>query len=217
VSGGTLDRAGEDRRDAALFRGRIAALLGSAFNFLILNLVLLVASLPVVTVPIAVNAATVALERWRSEGNEAVIREFLTALRARSPLRTTLLVGVPLAVTAVGVEEVHYFLRGGDVVARVCFGLGLAGLFVALTALGYVFVLVARGPSVPATELWSLCIQLAVRNLLVTGPLFLVEIAGATVLVLADPPLILGVPIVLVYLVKLTAEFGLRRAERRAP
>jgi hypothetical protein len=173
--------------------------------------------LPIITLPNAINAATVALERWRSEGDDAVVREFLAALRSSPPLRTTLLVGVPLTITGLGVEEVHYFLLGGGLVARVCFGLGLAGLLVALAALGYVFVLTTRSPSMRAVDLWSLCIHLAIRNLFVTGPLFLIEIVGTTVLVLVDPPLLLlAVPIVLLYLMKLTAQFGLRRAASRA-
>jgi hypothetical protein len=191
------------------------AALGSAFNFLVLNLVLLIASLPIITLPMAVSAASVALDRWRCEGEDRVVREFFTALRSRPPLRTTVLVGIPLAATVVGVAEVHYFLRGG-LVSRVGFGLGLAALLITLTALGYVFLLTARCPSVPATELWSLCARLAVRNILVTGPLFLIEIAGATALTLIDLPLLLlGVPIGLLYLMELTARFGLRRVEQK--
>jgi hypothetical protein len=194
------------------------AALASAFNFLVLNLALLIASLPVVTLPIAVNAASVALDRWRREGEDRVLREFCTALRSRPPLRTTVLVGVPLAATALGLVEIRYFLRSyfrhsSDLVAHVGLGLGFAALLITLTALGYVFLLAARDPSLPPTEFWSLCARLAVRNLFITGPLFLTEIAGATVVTLIDPPLLLlGVPVLLLYLMKLTAQFGLRRA-----
>jgi hypothetical protein len=207
-------RTAAGRPRTGIFRPGIMAALGSAFNFLVLNLALLIASLPVVTLPIAVNAASIALDRWRGEGEDRVIREFCAALRSRPPLRTTALLGVPLAATAVGVAEVRYFLQGGTLVARVGLGLGLAALLITLTALGYLFVLAARHPSVPGTELWSLCARLAVRNLFVTGPLFLIEIAGATALTLIDPPLLLlGVPIVLLDLLRRTARFGLRRAE----
>jgi hypothetical protein len=190
------------------------AALGSIFNFLVLNLALLIASLPVITLPIAVNAASIALDRWRCDGEDRVIREFCTALRSRPPVRTTVLVGIPLAATAVGLAEVRYFLRGGSLVARFGFGFGLAALLITLTALGYVFLLAARRPPAAATELWSLCARLAVRNLFVTGPLFLVEIAGAAIIALIDPPLLLlGVPILLLHLMKLTAQLGLRRVE----
>ncbi|MGO9178983.1 MAG: hypothetical protein ACLQHS_06890, partial [Candidatus Limnocylindrales bacterium] len=92
---------------------RIMAALRAVFNFLELNLVLVVACLPVVTVPLACQAATVSLERWRAAGEDRVVREFVAALRSRPPLRTTLSAGMSFAVAAIAVEEVHYFLRGG--------------------------------------------------------------------------------------------------------
>jgi hypothetical protein len=206
-------RTTANRPRAGISGTGIMAALASVFNFLVLNLALLIASLPVVTLPIAVNAASVALDRWRREGEDRVLREFCTALRSRPPLRTTVLVGIPLAAAALGVLEIRYFLPGADLVAHVGLGLGLAALLITLAALGYVFLLAARGPALPPAEFWSLCVRLAVRNLLITGPLFLAEIAGATVLTLVDPPLLLlGVPVLLLYLMKLTAQFGLRKA-----
>jgi hypothetical protein len=206
-------RTTANRPRAGISGTGIMAALASVFNFLVLNLALLIASLPVVTLPIALNAASVALDRWRREGEDRVLREFCTALRSRPPLRTTVLVGIPLAAAALGVLEIRYFLPGADLVAHVGLGLGLAALLITLTALGYVFLLAARGPALPPAEFWSLCARLAVRNLLITGPLFLTEIAGATVLTLVDPPLLLlGVPVLLLYLMKLTAQFGLRKA-----
>ena len=66
-----------------------------------------------------------------------------------------------------------------------------------------------------AAEFWTLCIRLAIRNLLVTGPLFLIEIAGAAVLAWIDPPLLLlGLPLFALQLMRVTANFGLRRASR---
>jgi hypothetical protein len=136
------------------------------------------------------------------------------------------------------VAEVHHFIRGGSLTDRVYLGLGFGALLITLTAIGYVVLLTARGPALspaelspaelspaelsPAelspAELWSLCAGLAIRNLLVTGPLFLIEIAGATVLTLIDPALLLlGVPLLLLQLMRLTAQFGLRRAEPGKP
>ena len=58
--------------------------------------------------------------------------------------------------------------------------------------------------------------RLAVRNLLVTGPLFLAEIALVTAATVIDPALLLlGLPLLLLQLMRLTAQFGLRRAERK--
>ena len=213
---------------AGILGTRIMAALATMFNVLALNLALLIASLPLVTLPVAINAATVALDRWRREGEDSVVREFVIALRSRSPLRTTILVGVPLVAAATGVAEVHHFIRGGSLTDRVYLGLGFGALLITLTAIGYVVLLTARGPALspaelsPAelspAELWSLCAGLAIRNLLATGPLFLIEIAGATALTLIDPALLLlGVPLLLLQLMRLTAQFGLRRAEPGKP
>jgi hypothetical protein len=205
---------------ARLVHGRVMAALGTVFNFLALNLALLIVSLPVVTMPLAFVAVTIALDRWRTDGEDRVVREFLVALRSLPPLPTTVLAGAPLVVAGIGAEEVHYFVHGGEPVDWVCLGFGSAALFLAITALGYVLLLAARHPTVPSTEIWSLSVRLAVRNLLATGPLFVVEILGASLVALLDPPLLMiGLPLTLLCLMRLTARFGLHRAglDRAAP
>ena len=78
------------------------------------------------------------------------------------------------------------------------------------------FLLEARYPRLAPAELWSLCARLAVRNLLVTGPLFLAELLGAGLLTLIDTPLLLlGLPAGLLELMRLTALLGLRRQSQR--
>jgi hypothetical protein len=196
-----------------MVRGKMAAALRSCFNFLALNLVLVLTSLPVVTIPVAINAAAIALDRWRDDGEDRVVREFFSALRSSPPLRTTLGVGAPLAAMALATEEVHYFARGGSYVNWVCLGFGVAALVIAMGAMGYVILLSSRNPSAPVPDLWSLCTHLALRNFFVTGPLFVVEIAGAVLLGLADPPLVLiGLPLAFLFLVRLTSNLGARRA-----
>ena len=192
---------------------RVFAWLTTLFNALALNLVMIAASLPLVTAPAAISAASAVLDQWRREGQDQVVRQFIAEFRARWSVRVTLGAGVPLAAVVLGAAEIRFFAREATLAGRVGLGLGAAALLITLTALGYVFLLAARGPALPAAEFWSLCARLAVRNLLITGPLFLTEIAGATVLTLIDPPLLLlGVPVLLLYLMKLTAQFGLRRA-----
>jgi hypothetical protein len=189
------------------------AALGSIFNFLALNVVVLIVSLPVVTIPLAFVAVTIALDRWRTDGEDRVVREFFAAIRSRPPLPTTVLAGAPVLLAGIGAEEVHYFAHGGEPVDWLCLGFGSAALFLALSALGYVLLLAARSPTVPATEVWSLSVRLAVRNLFATGPLFVAEIVAATLLALLDPPLLLiGLPLALLSLMRLTAGYGLRRA-----
>jgi hypothetical protein len=195
---------------------RIMAALATLFNFLVLNLALLIASLPVITLPASVNAATVALDRWRGEGEDRVIREFIIALRSRPFLPTTAAAGVPLAAVAVGVAEAHHFARGTSLPDHAGLGFVSGALLITLTALGYVFLLAARDPAAPAAGLWSLSARLAIRNLFVTGPLFLAEIAVVTAAILIDPGLLLlGLPLLLLQLMRLTAQFGLRRAGQK--
>ena len=91
-----------DPQAARHLRPGVMAALASLFNFLALNLVLLIASLPVITLPLAVNAASVALDRWRADGEDRVVREFWVALRSRPPLRTTVALGVPFAAIGAG-------------------------------------------------------------------------------------------------------------------
>jgi hypothetical protein len=194
---------------------RIMAALAALFNFLALNLVLILVSLPAVTLPAAVSAATLALDRWRRDGEDRVVREFLTAFRAHLGMRTVL-VGVPLAAAALGVFEVRHFAAGARAADRLALGFGTVALLVTASALGYVFLLAAREPSGrTAAEFWTLCARLAIRNLFVTGPLFLAEIAGSAVLARIDPPLLLlGLPLFVLQLMRLTAHFGLSRAGR---
>ena len=198
---------------ARLVQGRVMAALGSVFNFLALNLAVLIVSLPVVTVPLAFVAVTIALDRWRTDGEDRVVREFFAALRSLPPLTTTVLAGAPLVVAGIGAEEVHYFAHGGEPVDWVCLGFGSAAVFLAVTAVGYVLLLATRHPTVPATEIWALSVRLAVRNVLTTGPLFVVEVIGAALLALLDPPLLMiGLPLALLCLMRLTARFGLHRS-----
>lgn len=198
----------------AAAKGQVVAALRTCFNFLALNLALVVACVPVVTFPLALDAATVALERWRVDREDRVVREFISALRSRPPFHTTLQVGVPLVVAGLASEEVHFFAKGGSPASWLCLGSGVAALLMALTSLGYVLLLTARQPAMPAPELWSLAARLAVRNFVLTGPLFVAEIAGAVLLGFVDPALLLiGLPLGFLQLARLTARLGLRRVQ----
>ena len=197
---------------------RLMAALAALFNVLALNLVLLVASLPVLTLPAAVTAASAALDRWHRDGEDRVVREFVIALRSRPPLRTTATTGVPLAAAAIGLAEVRHFAREATLPGRVGLGLGFGALLVTLAALGYVLQLAADDPALAPVDLWALSARLAIKNLFVTGPLSLAAIAAAAVLTVIDPGLLLlGVPVFLLYGLKLTARLGLRRVRQTAP
>lgn len=200
---------------SGILGSRVMTGLTTMFNFLALNLVLLIVSLPVITLPFAVNAATVALDRWRGEGEDRVVRSFVAALRTRPFWRTTLLTGVPLAAVAVGVAEVRHFSHGAALADRAAMGFGTVALLITFMSLGYVFLLAARDTSLSAPDFWSLSARLGIRNLFRTGPLFLLEMAAATALTVIDPALLaLGLPLFLLQLMRLTAQSGLRRVKQ---
>ena len=193
-------------------RGVVAAL-ETAFNLLVLNLAILVGTAGIVTLPATIVAATAALERWRVDGEDRVLQEFVRALRRCRPLRTTVVVGVPVLAGVVAAEEVHFFVTRAGLAAHLCLGLGISALFVSATSIGYVFLLAGRHPSAKVLELWSVCARLAVRNMVRTGPLFVVEIAVAAFLILFDTPLVLvGVPVVTLQVMRVTARAGLARS-----
>ena len=209
--------ASRDRLLPGTVRSGTVRALRSCFNVLALNLALVLTSVFIVTLPLAINAAAVALERWRAGGEDRVVREFLSALRSAPPLRATLAVGGPLLAMAIATEEVHFFARGGAAMNWVCLGLGVAALAMATGATGYAIALGSRNFSAPVPELWSLCVRLALENLLVTGPLFAMELVAAVLLGLLDPTLaLIGLPVAFLFLVMLTAERGMRRSGLQA-
>jgi hypothetical protein len=196
-----------------MFGTRIVAALTTLFNALALNLALMVASLPVITAPVAVSAASAALDRWRHDGEDRVVRQFLIEFRGRWSAGTTLGAGIPMAAAVLGAVEVRHFIRDATLAGRVGLGLGCGALLITLAALGYVFQLAAGEHAVAPVDLWSLSARLAIKSLLVTGPLSVAAVAGTAVLAAADPALLLlGLPIFLLQWLKVTARPGLRRA-----
>lgn len=196
-------------------RARVMGGLAAGLNFLILNLLFVIGCIPVVTIPLSIYAATKALLRWRCEGEDRVVREFLGAwANPRHALRATTVVGVPVAVVGVAVGEMVYFVvNRSNIVDQVCFGLGVSTLVISLAGVGYTFVLATRYLDGSASQVWRLSLQLGLRNLFVTGPLFLAEVGAAVGISLLDPGLlVLGVPILLLNAMRATADRGLSRA-----
>jgi hypothetical protein len=191
-------------------RHAVMSALETIFNFLALNLAFLLTSVVVVTLPLTISAIFRAFERKRQRREDRLVREYVIALRSATVRRTLVVNGVPLALIALGAEEVHYFAVGGGIVGRFCFGLGISALLVTATALGYVFLLEKREPALDALNIWSAAAQIAVRNVLRTGPIFVAEIILAVWLGFTDPALcLLGLPTLLLYAMYRTAAFGL--------
>jgi uncharacterized membrane protein YesL len=192
---------------------RLMAVLTALFNVLALNLAMIVASLPLVTMPVAATAAFAALDRWGRDGEDRVVRQFLIEFRARWSVRTTLGAGIPMAAAVLGLGEIRHFAPETTLTGRAGLGLGVGALFVTLAALGYVFQLIIDEPGMSPVDLWSKSARLAVSNLLVAGVLSAVPIAGAAILAARDPAvLLLGLPVYLLYTLRLIARRRLRQA-----
>lgn len=199
-----------------VFGTRIVATLAVLFNVLALNLAMTLAALPLVTAPVAVTAASAALDTWRRDGEDRVVRQFIVEFRRRWSMRTTLGAGIPMTAVVLAVAEIRHGAAEGTPAGWA--GLAVCGgaLFVTLAALGYLIQLSTDEPGLSLVDLWSLSARLAVRNLLVAGPLSAVPIAGLAVLAARDPAvLLLGLPVFLLHALKLTARGGLRRERAR--
>jgi hypothetical protein len=195
---------------SGLFATRVFAWLTTLFNALALNLAMIVASLPLITAPAAISAASAVLDQWR-DGQDQVVRQFIAEFRARWSVRVTLGAGIPLAAVVLGAAEVRYFAREATLAGRAGLALGAAALLITLAALGYVFQLAAAQPGLSPVDLWSRSARLALRNLLIAGPLSAAPIAGLVVLTVRDPfVLLLGLPIFLLHALKLIARTTIR-------
>ena len=201
--------------NSRIFGTRLMAVLTAVFNALALNLAMIVASLPLITAPVAVSAASAALDHWRQDGEDRVIREFISEFRDLWSARTVLGAGVPMMAAVLGLAEVRHFAREATFSGRAGLCLSGGALLIIVTALGYVFQVIADKPGVSPVDLWSLAARLAVRNLAVAGPLSAVPVAGVTLLAARDPALLLfGLPLFLLHALTAIARPGLRR---RAP
>jgi hypothetical protein len=197
---------------SGIFGTRIFAGLTTLCNALALNLAMIVASLPLITAPVALSSASAVLDQWRREDQDQVVRQFILEFRARWSVRTTAGIGVPLLAVLLGAAEIRYFAREAAPAGRIGLGLGAAALLITLAALGYLFQLAADEPGLPPVELWSRSARLAVRNLLIAAPLSAAPIAGLVILAGRDPfVLLLGLPVFLLSALKLIARVGLRR------
>jgi hypothetical protein len=196
---------------SGIFGTRIMAGLTTLFNVLALNLAMVVASLPLITAPVAVSAASATLDQWRRDGEDRVIRQFVIEFRHRWSVRTTLGAGVPMAAAVLGLAEIRHFAREPTLAGRAGLVLGGGALLITLAALGYLCQLAADEPGLTPVDLWSVSARLAVRNLLVAGPLSAVPVAGVAILAGRDPAvLLLGLPLFLLHALKLIARPGLR-------
>jgi hypothetical protein len=185
---------------------RVMAVLTAIFNVMALNGVLVIACLPVITAPAALQSATVALERWRGDGDDRVVRQFIAAMRARRLARATVTIGAPMLAAVLAVEELLFFARTGSATGALGIGLGLCGLLVALSGCAYALMLGAREPGLAPTDVWYLSVLLVIRNILRATPLLALSVGTVALVALRDPSLtVVGLPLALLALVRLIA------------
>jgi hypothetical protein len=191
----------------------VSAVLSAIFNVMALNAVVLLGCLPIITAPVALQSGVLALQGWRRDGEDRVVRGFLAALRSRPFARTTLAVGAPMLAAVVAGAEMEFFARRGSASGALGLGFGAAGLMLAFAGLGYALALGARWSELSASDVWYLSVALTVRNLLGTSPLLVAEFLAGAFLTLRDPALtVIGLPIALLAAVRVTADRGVSRA-----
>jgi hypothetical protein len=192
---------------------RVMDALATIFNVLLLNVLVLLASIPVVTLPLAVRAGWAAWDRWRDHGEDRVAREFWLALRTAPIAQTFGTIGLPLVGIALATTELHYFLNRRSPMAYICLGLAFTLLFIATGVLTFGALLSSRSGQMPTREVLALAIRLAVGNALATVLPSLAVGTVAAFIVVVDPALLLlGVPIAALALIRRLALIGMRRS-----
>lgn len=192
----------------------VQRLLAATLDLVLLNLALLLASVPVVTIPVAACAAVRTLDRWWRADDDRVVRNFAWALTVR-PLHTSVVCGAPLALGALCAVEVVYFGHYRQSVDLLCLGLGAGFLVILAVQIGYVLLLAARYPNVSVLMTWQVAAHLARQNLLVTGPLLVAELVAIALLGFVEPALAaLILPAGGLGLLHRTAAYGVARATR---
>ena len=210
-------RAGA-RATPAGSRPRLLAVLSAIFNCFALNGLVLLACLPIVTIPASLRAGMVALERWRDADDDRVARVFCDALLATRWRAVTAAIGAPIAAALLAGLEVQYFAGARTVADGMCLGLGACALLICLPSVGYAIVLVARYREMRPLAVWSASVSLAVGHACGATALLISEIGLLGALLARDPALtVVCVPLGLLALVRATAGGPIARAVAAAP
>jgi hypothetical protein len=196
----------------------VMAALNTLFSLFALNVVLVLTALPVVTLPLALRAAAVAIYRWRTDGEDRMVREFLREFRAQPKRRPIVIIGIPLAAAVLALIEIRFSAHAGGAFGAISAGMGVAGLLLTLAGLGYLLMLGVRYPGLTPTNAWYAAIVLVMTNLVGSSVLLVVEFLMIGLLELRDPALtVIGLPLALLALVLISAERGIRHTESRVP
>lgn len=201
---------GKDRTAARAHPGSVSAALAAVFNVLALNVVLVVVSLAVVTVPLAISAAFEAVYRWRTLDEDRVLRSFMLALRRR-PVAKSLIAGPAVLAGILGGAESVYFIRYSGFIALVCVFIGIVTSAIAVSVLAYLCLFLATTDA-GHRELWRAAFVATGRTVVLTTPVFALTTGGAVVAGLAAPALaVVAVPVLLLWAWQRIATWGARR------
>jgi hypothetical protein len=200
----------KDRRVRRTGPGSVSAALAVVFNVMALNVLLVVASLPVVTIPAGFSAAFETVYRWRALGEDRVLRSFWLSLRSR-PLTKTLAAGPAMVVAMLGGAEIIYFMRYSGFIALVCVFIGIVTSAIAVSFVAYLCLFLATSVA-GYRELWRAAFIATCRTAALTTPVFALTTLVAVVAVLAAPALaVVGVPVLLLWAWQRVATWGAHR------
>jgi hypothetical protein len=183
--------------------------LAAVFNVAALNIILVGVSLAVVTIPVGIAAAFEAVYRWRTLGEERVLRSFWLSLRCR-PVTKSLAVGSAMLVAVVGGAEITYFMHYSGLIALMCFFIGIATSAISVSFIAYLCLFLAISAAGPQ-ELWRAAFIATGRTVVLTTPFFALTTFGAVVAGLAVPALaVVAVPVLLLWSWQRVATRGAR-------
>lgn len=196
-------------------RPSVRAVLSGTFNVLALNFSIVLASLIVVTAPLAISAGIYAIYRWRYRGHSGVAGSFFTALVTR-PWSKWAVMGPAVAVCAVGGLEVAYFIayfvQYPGFLPILSATIGFLTCVIGVSLMVHLALLMATSPDLRGRDLWRLAVAVGARTVWTTLPLLVVEGLLALLIALADPPLVVVViPALLLWAWTTTAVWGARR------
>ncbi|MGH3165186.1 MAG: hypothetical protein ACRDN0_04740 [Trebonia sp.] len=187
--------------------GSVSAALAAVFNVLVLNVALVVASLAVITVPLAISAAFEAVYRWRALDDDQVLRNFTLALRRR-PATRSLVLAPAVLVAILGGAESAYFTRYSGFIALACVLIGITTTAISVSVVAYLCLFLATSDA-GYRALWRASFIATGRTVALTTPVFALTTCGAVVAGLAAPALaVVAVPVLLLWSWQRAATWG---------
>jgi hypothetical protein len=190
--------------------GSVSAALAAVFNVVALNVILVVASLAVVTIPAGISAAFGAVYRWRTLGEDRVLRSFWFSFRCR-PVTKSLIIGPAILAAMLGGAEIIYFIRYSGFIALVCVFIGIVTSAISVSFVAYLCLFLTTSAA-GYRELWRAAFIATGRTVVLTTPLFALTTFCAVMAGLAAPALaVVAIPVLLLWAWQRVATLGAHR------